>query len=71
MPLDGSVGDDRTPEVRDGRARPLAIVLYGGVVQSVYAERGRPLRVRLLDDDDLQDDDSFARPSKRPARGQP
>jgi hypothetical protein len=38
----------------------LAIVVQGGVVQGVYAQRGGPLTVCLLDYDDLRSDDDLA-----------
>jgi hypothetical protein len=43
------------------RATPrLAIVVQGGVVQGIYAQRCGPLTVYLLDDDDLRADDGLA-----------
>jgi hypothetical protein len=38
----------------------LAIVVHGGVVQGVYADRCAPLTVYLLDYDDLRADDDLA-----------
>jgi hypothetical protein len=43
-----------------GPRRELAIVVHGGVVQGVYANRYGPLTVYLLDDDDLRADDDLA-----------
>ena len=42
------------------RTPRLAIVVQGGVVQGVYAERCAQLTVHLLDDDDLRGDDDLA-----------
>lgn len=42
-----------------GRPR-LAIVVQGGTVQGVYAERLGRFTVHLLDDDDLRTDDDLA-----------
>jgi hypothetical protein len=58
-------GSRRRPRSRHTRAatrpRPeLAIVVRGGVVQGVYANRCGPLTVYLLDDDDLRADDDLA-----------
>ena len=60
----------RSGSERRGRPRPvsgarqatprLAIVVQGGVVQGVYAQRCGPLTVCLLDDDDLRADDDLA-----------
>jgi hypothetical protein len=43
-----------------GPRRRLAIVVHGGVVQGVYADRCAPLIVYLLDYDDLRADDDLA-----------
>jgi hypothetical protein len=58
-------GSRRQPRSRHTRAatrpRPeLAIVVRGGVVQGVYANRCGPLTVYLLDYDDLRTDDDLA-----------
>jgi hypothetical protein len=58
-------GSRRRPRSRDARGvrgpRPeLAIVVRGGVVQGVYANRCGPLTVYLLDYDDLRADDDLA-----------
>jgi hypothetical protein len=51
----------RRPASRPKRSgRRLAIVVHGGVVQGVYAERCAPLTVYLLDYDDLRADDNLA-----------
>ena len=42
------------------RTLRLAIVVQGGVVQGVYADRCGRLTVYLLDDDDLRADDDLA-----------
>jgi hypothetical protein len=58
-------GSRRRPRSRHTRAatRPrleLAIVVHGGVVQGVYANRWGPLTVYLLDYDDLRADADLA-----------
>jgi hypothetical protein len=48
-----------------GSGRRLAIVVHGGVVQGVYADRCAPLTVYLLDYDDLRADDGLAEQVRR------
>ena len=48
-----------------GSGRELAIVVHGGVVQGVYANRCGPLTVYLLDYDDLRADDGLAEQVRR------
>ena len=70
-------GSRRRPRSRHTRGargpRPeLAIVVRGGVVQGVYANRCGPLTVYLLDYDDLRADDDLAearRANRRAAAG--
>jgi len=50
----------RHPSGSKGSRRRLAIVVLGGVVQGVYADRCAPLTVYLLDYDDLRADDDLA-----------
>ena len=54
-------GRGRRRAIGSRRRTPrLAIVVQGGVVQGVYAERCGQLTVLLLDYDDLQGDDALA-----------
>ena len=54
-------GRRRPHDIGPRRPRPtLAIVVQGGTVQGVYAERCGQLTVLLLDYDDLQGDDDLA-----------
>jgi hypothetical protein len=60
--LNGSRHRPRPHRARGARGsgRELAIVVHGGVVQGVYANRCGPLTVYLLDYDDLRADDDLA-----------
>ena len=55
----------RHPSGLNGSGRRLAIVVHGGVVQGVYADRCAPLTVYLLDYDDLRADDGLAEQVRR------
>lgn len=59
----------RSLNVRGARGprRELAIVVHGGVVQGVYANRCARLTVYLLDYDDLRADDELAENVRRTA----
>lgn len=65
--LNGSRHRPRPHRTRGARGsgRELAIVVHGGVVQGVYANRCRPLTVYLLDYDDLRADDGLAEQVRR------
>ena len=58
----GSRHRPRPHRTRGGRGaeRELAIVVHGGVVQGVYANRCGPLTVYRLDYDDLRADEGLA-----------